>query len=210
MKHVTLHEQHKHQEIPLLSEKYMEEHWDELDKDEVSLYQPMSIRFLLKYADEINWKLYSVNSHITMDAIEYFTDRISWVNFCINGKLLNESVIYNYRDHMIWSIVLNKQQLGLRLLIVLSELYRKNPTGEKEQDFWKAVSRYQDFDIEYAAEYGQYIDWKIASSNTLLNELVLQGFLQKLDLRQVISTRKLSEDFLYKNGNIIKEKLGLE
>ena len=54
---VNLTEVNNEKPIQLLSEKYMDEHWDELDKDEVSLYQNMSIRFLLKHEDDINWKL---------------------------------------------------------------------------------------------------------------------------------------------------------
>ena len=164
----------------------------------------------MRHQDKINWKLDSINPNITLDAIEFFTDKISWINFCINGKLLNPTVIYNYRDYMVWNIVLNKQQLEPQLLIILSELYRKHPENEHEKSFWKAISRYQDFDIEYASEYGQYIDWEVASSNTLLNELVLQGFMKQMNLETIMKTRKLSNDFLYKNKDYIKKTLGIE
>lgn len=207
---VKLHEPKENKKIQMLSEAYIEEHLDELDIDEISLYQNLSLKFLMRHQDKINWKLYSINSNITLDAIEFFTDKISWVNFCINGKLLNPAVIYNYRDYMIWNIVLNKQQLEPQLLIILSELYRKNPNNEHEKSFWKAISRYQDFDIEYAAEYAQYIDWEVASSNTLLNELVLQGFMKQMNMGTIMKTRKLSNDFLYKNKDYIKKILGIE
>lgn len=210
MSKVKLHEPKKSKNIKILSEDYIENHLDSVDFDDISLYQNLSIKFLIKYSDKINWKLYSVNPNITMDAIEFFADKISWTNFCINGKLLNSSVIYNYRDHMIWNIVLNKQQLDLQLLIILSEIYRKNPSGEVEKSFWKAISRYQEFDLEYAAEYSTYIDWKLASKNSLLNELVLQAFLKEIDISEVLKTRKLSNDFLYKNKEYIKEKLNLK
>ena len=206
---VNLTEVNNEKPIQLLSEKYMDEHWDELDKDEVSMYQNMSIRFLLKHEDDINWKLYSTNPFISIDTIDFFKDKISWVNICINGKITSPNVIYNYRDHMVWNILLNKQQLELQLLIILSEIYRVNPAESQAKEFWKAVSRYQDFDLEYAAEYGQYIDWKLASHNELLNELVYQGFLDKLDILAVVKTRSLSEDFLMKNAEFLKDKLGI-
>ena len=151
MAKITLSEVNNDKQIEILTEEYMEANWDSLDKDEISLYQNMSIRFLLRHENDINWKLYSANPFITMEAIEFFKDKISWINFCINGKLLTDTVIYNYRDKMEWNVLLNKQQLDLQLLICLSEIYRKDPEESTAKSFWKAVSRYQDFDLEYAA-----------------------------------------------------------
>ena len=76
MAKITLSEVNNDKQIEILTEEYMEANWDSLDKDEVSLYQNMSIRFLLRHEDDINWKLYSANPFITMEAIEFFKAKL--------------------------------------------------------------------------------------------------------------------------------------
>ena len=106
---------------------------------------------------------------------------------------------------MEWNVLLNKQQLDLQLLILfIWNLSQKTLKNLRLRASGKQYLATKTFDLEYAAEYGQYIDWKLASHNTLLNELVLQGFLEKLDIMAIVKDRQLSEDFLYKNAEFFK------
>lgn len=45
-------------DVYILPEKFIEKHIDQIDWDCVSSYQPLSIDFLFKHADKINWKYY--------------------------------------------------------------------------------------------------------------------------------------------------------
>ena len=122
----------------------MDKEWDLLDHDECCLYQKMTVDFIKKHFGDIRFDLLSVNQNLTLEMIEEFKDKISWASICINNKQLTDSFIYNYREYLIWDMVLANQVLNLQLLVVLSEIYRKKETApSNRKEFWNAVSRYQ-------------------------------------------------------------------
>lgn len=170
--------------IKLLSIAEMDQFWDTLDHDECCLYQKMDVDFIKRHEEDINFALLSVNTHITFGILDAFEDKISWASICLNPKTLTDSLIYNYRGKMIWDLVLKNQQLNLKLLVVLSEIYKRvktSPSKENRLNFWESVSRYQNLPIDYIDSYKKYINFEYLSSNKFLTGQIIDKYIFKLN-----------------------------
>jgi hypothetical protein len=185
-------------EIKLLSEEYMDEHADDLNWDEVSLYQKMIVDFIVKHQKQINFRLLSGNPFLTFEIIDRFSTKISWPTISMNGKGLSESMMFNYRNKLVWSIVLSQKQLELKFLIIMSEIFRKS-RAKNAKEFWKAVSKFQPLDKTYIDNYKRYVDFTELSKNPYLKEDLMEVYYDKLDKAELFKKHDLSKDFLTKH-----------
>ena len=185
------------QKIKVMTEEYMEEHLDELNWDEVCLYQKLSVDFIKKHIKHIDFNKLSVNPFITFEILDTFSNKISWASISINGKGLSESMMYNYRNKLEWTLVLNHQQLALKFLIIMSEVMRKS-RAKASKGFWRAVSRFQQVDATYVNAYKRYIDFTELSKNPYLTDDIIIKFLDRLDIPTLFKYQKLSKPILEK------------
>ena len=192
--------------IPILSEEYMDEHWDELDHKEVSYYQKMSVDFITRHNQDIDFTALSTNPFITFEILDKFSSRISWATISINGKMLSDTFLANYYNKLYWNLILSRQQLNLKLLITLSEIYRKSRANNKP-DFWKAISRYQKFDADYVKSYKRFLDFSLISENPYLSEDVIDQFLAYLDIGKVLKTHTIPIHLMAKYRDIFETYL---
>ena len=178
----------------------MEKDWDTLDHDECCLYQIMTVDFIKKHINDIKFDLLSVNHNLTLDIIEEFKDKISWSSICINNKKLTDIFIYNYKEYLIWEMVLANQELNLQLLVVLSEIYRKKDTAPaNRKSFWNAVSRYQPIDVDYATSYNRYLNFNAMSKNTKVDGPTLDKYLFKFNARVLLEYVQIPEWIMIKH-----------
>lgn len=189
--------------LPVLSEKYMEEHWDELDHDKICMYEKMSTDFITRHQADINFRLLSINPNITIEILDKFATRIDWMSICINGKFVSDVILYNYYNHIYWTILLAKQQLDLKLLIALCEKYRKSRAKNRD-DFWKAISRYQDIDIEFVEIYKRYIKFNLLALNPYLTEDIMDKYVTEFNPKLLFTHHTLSKEFLEKYRSLFK------
>lgn len=192
--------------VMVMTEKYMEEHLDELDWDEVSLYQQMSVDFITKHQKNINFTNLSVNPYITFEILDAFSNKISWPSISINGKVLSESLMYNYRNKLEWPLVLSHQQLNLKFLIIMSEVMRKS-RAKAAKTFWTSISRYQKINVTYVSAYKRYINFSELSKNQYIDDDIIHKFIDKLDLRALLKYHKLSNEVLTKYKDQFNEVL---
>jgi hypothetical protein len=189
--------------IKILNEKELTEQWNELNHTICCLYQKMSVKFINEHIDDIDWPSLSVNPNLTIEIIDAFPNKISWASICINKKTVSDVILYNYRTKILWGVLLPHQQLNLKLLVVLSEAFRKSRSKVAKM-FWKAVSRYQKFDVDYVDTYKRFLDYNDMSYNPYLDDKTIEKYLMKLDAKILLKTRDLSDDILKKHIDYFK------
>lgn len=184
--------------IKLMTEKFMEKHWNDLDHKEVSLYQKMSVEFIAKHQSDIDFNLLSVNPFITFGILDRFSSRINWYNISINPKGLTNSLLFNYRNKILWNMYLSHHQLELRLLLDLSEVFRKS-RAKNAKLFWSAISRYQRLDRVYLFTYRRYINFKELSKNPYLTDDIIDEFILDYDIPTLLQYHTISPGLMQKH-----------
>lgn len=184
--------------IRRLNKETLEKQWDELDHKECCLYQQMDASFIEKHINDIDWHCLSVNPFLTIEILDKFKNKISWESMCLNMKIISDTVIYNYKNKMVWQLLLPHQQLNTKLLVVLSEYYRTSRCKNRKM-FWKSVSRYQKIDSDYVDTYKRYLDFKEMSYNLYITENIIERYLVKFDPAILMKTRKLSHDLIQRH-----------
>lgn len=187
--------------IKVLTEKEMDEQWDSLDHRECCLYQKMSLNFVHDHLKDIDWPSLSVNPNLTTDIIDKYPSKISWSSISINPKPVSDTILYNYRTKIYWSLLLPHQQLDTKLLVVISESFRKARMRPVIKQFWKSVSRYQKFDHEYVDAYKRFLDFHEMSKNPYLDDETIEKYLLKFDAKTLLATRELSSQILSEHYN---------
>jgi hypothetical protein len=193
----------ENRKVRFFSEKNLEKIWPTLspeDKSDACLYQKMSIEFIKRHADEIDFNKLSTNPNITFGIMEAFADRISWKTICINSKKLSDSFLYNFRLRIDWEAYLQFHQLEAEILVHLAEAFRKSTARDAKKKFWKALSKFQEMDTAFIKAYMRYLDFDMLSVNTHIPESVLQDVLEYLNFTLLLSRTDLSDDFLKKNA----------
>ena len=184
------------------SEEELESAWENMTKEErdnVSLYQPLTINFLEKHKAEINWTNVALNTNtLTYEVLDKFSNKISWPTICLAPHNLQEGFLYHYRHKIIWTAVLSHQRLELEFLIRMSELYRKS-RAKNQRDFWDAVSRYEKIDCEYVDAYKRFINFRLLSHNPNLDGETIDKFINKLDLNAVYKAVEVPKEILAKH-----------
>lgn len=184
--------------IKVMDESYMNKHWNELDHDEVSLYQKMSAEFIARHQADINFDLLSVNPFITFGILDRFSSRINWMNISLNPKGLTNSMLFNYRNKIYWNLYLSHHQLELRLLLDLSEVFRKS-RARNSKSFFRSVSRYQRIESVYIFTYKRYIDFVELSKNPYLTEELIDTFILELDTATLVRYNTFSPATIQKH-----------
>ena len=185
--------------IKMMTEEEMEANLDKLNWDEVALYQKLSVDFITRHQKEIDFHKLSVNPFLTFEILDAFSNKISWPSISLNGKGLSESLMYNYRNKLEWTLVLSHQQLQLKFLINMSEVMRKS-RAKAAKSFWKAISHYQKLNVTYVSAYKRYIDFHELAMNQYLDDEIIDKFIDKFELADLIKYQKLSNDILKKYG----------
>ena len=184
------------------SEEELESAWDNMTKverDNVALYQPLTINFLEKHKAEINWTNVTLNTNtLTYEVLDKFTNKISWPTICLAPHNLQEGFLYNYRHKIIWTAVLSHQRLELEFLIRMSELYRKS-RAKNQRDFWDAVSRYEKIDFEYVDAYKRFINFRLLSHNPNIDAKTIDKFIGKLDITTLWKSVTIPKEVLEKH-----------
>ena len=199
--------------IKIMTESEIESKWNDMSKeerDECCLYQKLSIGFITKHQKSINFKLLSVNPNITFEILDKFSTRISWVNISLNGKALSDTFIAHYANKIVWSLLLAHQQLNLKLLIFLSEKYRKNYRSKQAKRFWDAISRYQRFDIEYVEAYKRYLNFHLMSANPYIDEKIIDAYAVQLNPEILLRYHTLSKELMKKHLSLFSGYLNKE
>jgi hypothetical protein len=184
----------------------MEENADKLDWVQVSMYQQMSLPFIIKHQKQINFRYLSMNPYLTFEILDKFSSKISWSMLSMNGRALSESMMFNYRNKVIWELILSHQQLRLEFLIHMSEVMRKS-RAKTTKMFWRAISRFQKLNKVYIDTYKRYIDFNELSKNEHLTEDIMDAYFDKLDLKLLFSRHLLSNDFILRHGKAFKEAI---
>ena len=193
--------------IKILSEDELEKKWREMseeERNECCLYQHMSINFITKHQKTINFDLLSVNKFITFDILDKFSSRINWVNISLNGKELSDVFIAHYANKIVWNLLLMHQQLNLKLLIYLSEKYRKNSKSKQAKMFWNSVSRYQAFDVEYVDAYKRYLNFNTMSVNPHIDNITIDKYVVNFNTELLMSTHTIPEDIIQKHFSLFR------
>lgn len=172
--------------------------WDENERKRCCQYQLLTYDFLKKHINEVDWPAVSINPRTlggedVFKILDGFPTKISWASMCINPKPIADTILYNYRGKMLWSLVLAKQHLNIRFLIILSEVYRKSKMPNSKE-FWNAVSALEEIDDEYVDAYRRFINFKNLSGNPHITEKTIRKYLYKLDPKKLIQTGKVPED----------------
>ncbi len=199
-------EQKEEPKIKLLSIEEIEKEWPNWNKEqrlECCQYQKLTYDFIKKHEDEVNWPAISINPQTlggedVFKILDGFPSKISWSSMCINPKPISDTILYNYRSKMLWNIVLGKQHLNLRFLIILSEVYRKTK-APNAKEFWRAVSAIEDIDDEYVDAYKRFIDFHALSGNPHITEKTIKKYLFKLDPKKLMETVKIPPEILAEN-----------
>jgi len=188
--------------VPILSEKEMHEKWDELDHSECCLYQKMSLDFIHKHLKDIDWDLLSINKNLSFPVIDKYPSKINWINLCMSGNILSDTLIYNYRTKMVWNLLLARQHLDLKLLIVLSEVFKKS-RAKNTKMFWKSVSRFEKIDDEYVDAYKRFINFQELSKNPNITMKTIDKYILDLDLNEVLKHVTLTPELVKKHYEYI-------
>ena len=188
--------------VKLMTENEIEAKWNDMTEEERNdccLYQKLSVDFVTRHQKTINFKLLSINPNITFEILDKFSNRISWVSISLNGKILSDTFIANYANKIVWSLLLSHQQLNLKLLVYLSEKYRKNSRSKQARRFWDAVSRYQRFEVDYVDVYKRYLNFNLMSANPYLNDEIIDEYAVQLNPEIVLRYHTLSEEVMRKH-----------
>ena len=186
---LTPQEQPPQKMIKVMTPEELEKNWPTMtpeQKREVWQYQKVDLAFVTRHYNEVDWPSLSINPFITVEILVNFEHRISWPSICINDKRIADEILVNFRHHMLWNVVLAKQYLDMKCLVVLSEIYRKS-RDPKSKIFFKAVSRYQKIDHEYVEAYKRYIDWEELSCNKNITMQTIEKNIEKLNAKKLLS-----------------------
>ena len=186
--------------VKLLSMEEIEKEWPNWNNEqriEACLYQKFSIEFLQKHSDEVYWPNISINAETmgqSFEVWEKFQTKLSWSTICLR-KNIADNIVFNFRNKIIWTMLLQHQRLNIKLLICLSEVYRKS-RAKNSKDFWKAVSRYEVIDDEYVDAYKRFIDFKELSQNKNITPETIKKYLLRLDAKLLMKTVEIPKEIL--------------
>lgn len=189
--------------IKILTEEEMDKNWKNLDHTECCLYQKLSLDFVKKHVRDIDWSSLSVNPNLTTDIIDKYINKISWASISINEKPVSDTILYNYRTKIYWNLLMPHQILNMKVLVIISEAFRRSRAREASRTFWKAVSRYQNIDFDYVDTYKRFLDFEAMSYNPYIDNETIDKFLVKMDANVLLKTRNLPKDLLQKHAKYL-------
>lgn len=192
--------------VKILTEKEMSKNWEKLDHHECCLYQKFSVEFLKKHEKTIDWKALTINPNLTIEILDAFPKKIDWISLCVNEKHLADTIIYNYRRNIYWQLLLPHRIMDMKLLVFLSEFYKKSRVKNMPM-FWKSVSRYAKFDIDYVDEYHRKLDFKEMSYNPFLDNETIDKYYDKFDPKVLLRMRSLQPKILLKHEEYFRPYL---
>lgn len=183
-----------------LSEDDLEKQWDNLDKDMVAAYQKMSLTFIQKHENDIDFNILSINPFLTYEIIDKYLSKINWVNTCMNAVKLENGFIFNYRTKMVWNLLLTHQILDNLLLVQLASYYKtKGARCKNAKNFWTSVSRTQPLDCDFVEYFKRNINFEELSQNPYLSSDIVDKFINRLDIPLVLANIKIDENVVKKH-----------
>ena len=194
------------QHITMLSEEELYSKWKTWNTDEkydALMFQKLTVQFIKDHIDEINWYAVSLNLNLNIEILDTFPDKIKWNIICTSPNKLSDTILYNYYKYIDWSLILPKQQLDIKLLVALSEIYRKSKS-KKAKLFWNAIGKYQKFDVEYVDAYKRFLDFNYLSMNPHLDDQTIDKYFKNFNLIELFKTKQLTEEILIKHKGYIK------
>lgn len=168
-----------------------------------------SIDFIREFADKIDWKTatdYIINE-IGEDSIEEF---LNYVNWTVVSEYASEEFLRKHIDRIDWKSINERWELS-------NEFYN----DFKEIIKWYDECTYEVLSIEEFREFADKINWDIASSALIYNEIFTKNFIRefadkivwwKLDYKKFIDDDEFFDEFADKIdwailSPIISEKL---
>lgn len=174
--------------------------WDSLSDDEkraACSFIRFTPEFIEAHKKDIDFNILSANPNLTLQILDKFPNDINWMTISMNGHMLTDVLLYNYYNRLYWKLIMSRKSIELRLLIALSERYRRSKAKNK-QEFWSSVSRYQPVDIDYVDIYKRYIDFTELSKNKYLTADIIEKFIKQLDHETIYKKHfyKLNKRFI--------------
>ena len=198
--------------IKLLSEKDLYLKWKTWSVDEryeALTKQKLTVQFLKDHMDEINWYAVSVNMNLTCDILDEFSKKIKWAALCMSPNAVSDVILYNYYMYMDWPIIMSKQFLDMKLLVALSEKYRKS-RSKKAKIFWNSVCKYQKLDADYVDAYKRFMNFKYISMNGNIEDEVFDKYIKYFDIPVFLKAKKIEPSILEKHSAYIQSALAEE
>jgi hypothetical protein len=171
-----------------LTEKFIEEHIDEVDWRYISIYQILSNSFIEKHSDKLNLYLIYQFQILSEDFIEKHIDIINWY-FISQFQKLSEGFIEKYKNKFDLHLISQYQKLN-------EEFIERN----SDRINWYWISMYQKLSLEFIERHSNEVDWLYISKYQKLNSEFIEKHIDKLNLSYISKYQKLSSEFIEKYG----------
>ena len=207
----------------ILTEAFMEKHFENLSMWQVSRFQPLSVSFLRKHKADIQWRaFFSHQKHSEEDLEAYiregFVDKkVCWRDIC-TYQVLSEGFIRRHigDENIDGKALLRKQNLSESFIEEFADKLGGwryiSARGKLSEDFirrnakrvaWLYICRFQKLSEPFIEEFDAFVKWAEISGMQKLSEAFIERNAEKLDWKIMSSAQKFSEAFMEKH----KDKL---
>jgi hypothetical protein len=188
-----------------LPEQFIEEFIIDLTLESVLLYQDVSISFLERNNNEINWGSlwYQMNKMKLFKNIEKYGDFIGWDSIS-DLTNLPEELIKKHQNKVDWNIVSKRRTLSEDFINEFQGKLDWNYIGQRDEYSVSFIKAHQDKlknvllktdDIAVIRELKDCISFKEINYQDFSEEQIFE-FRDKIDLESLIKGRRLSEDLM--------------
>ncbi len=151
----------------------------------ISACKPLSVGFLLRHADRLDWRAISYYGVITTEEdLAVFAPYVDWNSICRYFRFSNFGMVL-FADRIVWRLVLRTHALSASMIRYMSasncwaacdwDLACRVQTVPEEvlrlhrADLdWRLVCKYQKLSAEFMSKHAKYLDWTMVSTHQRL------------------------------------------
>jgi len=171
-----------------LPEEFMTEYGNHLNKIYLGYNNRMSLEYIRKNRDVLDWDDMSIRCPMTMFMIAENYDKVNWELIC-QYQRLTEDFMRAYKKDIVWKIASRYQVLSEELMDEM-----------KDSLDWFSISKYQRLSEKFMRAHAQYIEWNIVSRYQDMSEYFVNEFKDKLVLDAVKAHKDETERKERKTG----------
>ena len=140
-----------------LPEEFIEKYADDVDWENISIYQKLSETFIEKHSDEIDWEYISTYQKLSEKFIEKHSDEVDWQGVSYRQKL-SENFIGKHIDDVDW--------LGIYKYQKLSEGFIEKYAGKV---IWHYASMYQKLSENFIRKYKNKLNLYVIARHQVIS-----------------------------------------
>ena len=140
-----------------LPEKFIEKYADNVDWDNISIFQKLSENFINQYSNMVNWCFICKYQKLSESFIEKYADEVDWLYVSIHQQL-SENFINKYSDMVDWENISIYQKL--------SETFIEKYAGEVD---WWTVSIYQQLSENFIRKYKNKLNLCVIARHQMIS-----------------------------------------